>query len=53
MSLRHLWLVVNEDDYGKFRIERVKALELIRKKHLNQMGFFQFEIIINVLVSSF
>ena len=35
---------MDEDDNGKFRLERVKAL-----KYFN-VSFFQFEIIINVLV---
>ena len=45
-------LVVNEDDNGKFRPKRVEALNFFRKT-LEAKGFFQFEIIINVLLSSF
>ena len=36
-------LVVNEDDNGKFRLERVNP----------NKGFLKFEITINVLVNSF
>ena len=32
---------------------KLKALNLFVKNIANQMGFFQFEIIINVLVRSF
>ena len=42
-------LVVDEDDNGQVRLERVKALKYVSITK----GFFQFEIIINVLVSSF
>ena len=40
-------LVVDEDDYGKFRLERVKVRLWTPKI------FFQFEITINVLLGSF
>ena len=44
-------LVVDEDDNGKFRFERVKALIYLYK--LVERCFFQFKIILNVLPSSF
>ena len=45
-------LVVDEDDNGKFRPERVKELNYFYIQR-ECKGFFQFKIIIIVLVSSF
>ena len=44
-------LVVDEDDNGKFSLERVKALGYFIN-HGDQSGFFQCEVIINVFVNS-
>ena len=48
-------LVVDEDDNGKFRPERVKPYnaELFGFKTWGLKGYFQFKTIINVLVMSF
>ena len=52
---RNSRLVVDEEDYGKFRIERVNpySAELCLFKPWRPKGYFQFDIIINDLVSSF
>ena len=42
-------LVVDEDDYGKLRPERVNPYNA----EMETKGFDQFEIIVNFLVSSF
>ena len=44
-------LVVDEDGNGKFSLERVQVLKYFRKHHGEP--FFQFEVIINFLASSF
>ena len=48
-------LVVDEDDYGKFRIERVNPTcpEIFFYENLGDEKFNQFEIILNVLFGSF
>ena len=45
-------LVVDEDGNGKFRLERV-AVNIFLKKPWRPKSFIQYEIIINVLASSF
>ena len=45
-------LVVDEDDNGKFRLERVKSLSYLCLNHGDQ-SVFQFEILINILDSTF
>ena len=49
-------LVVDEDDTGKFRLERVKhpqSTDIFYINYEDQRVFFQLEIIIKVLVSYF
>ena len=46
-------LVLDEDDNGKFRLERVKALKYLFANQGDQRCFFQFEIIINILARPF
>ena len=48
-------LVVDEDADGNFRLKRVSTLsaELFFSRTMDNKGFFQLEIIINILVSCF